>query len=673
MFLYWLSIHVDNVVDLLWHLHRPPPTLFALIIGINKYADPEVPDLCSAINDANAVEEFLTSKLRVSTDRMVNLRDEEATREAIMTAMQNLAHNNAISPQDPILIYYAGHGSEAQPPIPRWETTSANGAIQMLLPHDFKLKGSNDPQGQGIFDVTLSQALADIATNKSDNITVILDCCHSGSATRKSPNDETLAVRSIELPSNYTIPADIFTAELQVRSIYPKIGMHSHVLLAACKQGQSAYEIRNHGVFTSALLSLLEQEGIQRLTYTDVIRRLPDLPSQNPQCEGVNRNRLLFDSKVHNPYVTLYHVRPTPGKPNQCTLEAGEAHGVTKGAEFVIYSDTLMTSAVGSVVAVNTAPFTTQCSAVDGTLFTHSQLAYALQTRVGKKQDIRLFIEPHDAFLDLFIKLGQDMQRSNTDPRKRSFRLVNDACEEPDLVIRTHEGLVRFEIRDRICRQYGLTYMPFNDVGADETEYLLTILRSAADFYWRLRYSNKDSSLTQRVKVECFELVPTGELTPELDDVFEANGQNLNLNGVIFADVKDDVDTLYGYRIINTSNKPLYVALFYFDMSDLSIAPYYLPGTAGQGQADFSLPANGSLTIGFGDGGWAPRTYYLRENQDVDVGFLKLYVSTTYVDYSIGIEQPSPFQRSRGNIFTPRNRGFWGALTIPIIQRRVRS
>lgn len=145
----------------------PPSSLFALIIGINKYKDPDVPDLHGAVPDANEVQKFLISKVGVAENRIVILRDAEATREKIVHAIQNLAQNPAISTQDPILIFYAGHGGEAPSP---WKTSSENDMIQMLIPHDFVSKGSKDHQGQGIFDITLSKLLADVAKKKSDNI-----------------------------------------------------------------------------------------------------------------------------------------------------------------------------------------------------------------------------------------------------------------------------------------------------------------------------------------------------------------------------------------------------------------------------------------------------------------------------------------------------------------------
>jgi len=145
-----------------------PASLFALIIGIDKYKDPDVPDLCGAVADANKVREFLVSKVGLAEDRIVFLHDEGATRENMVNNIKHLARNPAISEQDPILIYYAGHGGEAPSPLAKPNTK--NNVIQMLIPHDFVSKGSKDKQGQGIFDLTLCKFLADIAQSKSDNI-----------------------------------------------------------------------------------------------------------------------------------------------------------------------------------------------------------------------------------------------------------------------------------------------------------------------------------------------------------------------------------------------------------------------------------------------------------------------------------------------------------------------
>lgn len=67
-------------------------------------------------------------------------------------------------------------------------------------------------------------------------------------------------------------------------------------------------------------------------------------------------------------------------------------------------------------------------------------------------------------------------------------------------------------------------------------------------------------------------------------------------------------------------------------------ASYYEPAFAKDGHVDCSVPANSTLTIDT-EPNHRPR-WYLDEGQDVKIGFLKLFVSTQWVDHS-NIEQPS--------------------------------
>ncbi|KAG6901494.1 hypothetical protein C0995_011172 [Termitomyces sp. Mi166 len=542
----------------------PHSSLFALLIGIDKYMDPGVPDLRGAVNDANAVEQYLIAGVSVSKDRIVNLRDNEATRERIVTAMRKLVLHSDINAQDPILIYFSGHGSEAKPPIDCWPTTSANDRMRMFLPYDFKLDGSHNAGGQGVLDIEVSQILADIATKKSNNITVIVDCCHTGYEIRKNSCDDTLAVRGVKLPFNYTISKDILSPVLACF----RGGVNSHVLLAACKEGQFAFESQGHGLFTRALLRLLTQEDIKKLTYTNVITRLPFLSSQQPQCEGVHQNRIIFTSMPGRAQPTAHDIHST-GKGEESTLEAGLAHGIANGTMLTVYSDEQLTSVVGSVVARDTDLFLTQCS-VNGRRFALPEPAYAVHTLRAKEQYLRLFIDPNDPSYDHLVKVIKDDKPANVS--MHPICLMNNDSEDTDLALSTHDGLVQFEVRNKICREHGLTYMPFNEVQVDESERLLSILHSAADFYWRLDLCNPNEgrSLTTIIDVECLKLTPTGSLTDDLEEILEPDGQSLNNGGTIFIDVGDELEP-YGYRIHNASTIPLYAALFYFDVSDLSI------------------------------------------------------------------------------------------------------
>ncbi len=96
---------------------------------------------------------------------------------------------------------------------------------------------------------------------------------------------------------------------------------------------------------------------------------------------------------------------------------------------------------------------------------------------------------------------------------------------------------------------------------------------------------------------------------------------------------------------------------------------YYQPGSAKK-NVDVSLPPGESLTIGYGASGTVPHMYTLREGQDVDVGFLKLFISTEYMDLS-GIVQGSPFNIIRGaQRAAPESRYMWDSMCVAVVKKR---
>ncbi|KAI0316110.1 caspase domain-containing protein [Amylostereum chailletii] len=268
-----LSVPVDT----------PASTIFALVIGIDKYNDKGVGNLHGCVADADGVQTFLIETLCVLPERILNLRNEGATRGEILKHVLNRATNTSIQEGDPILIYYAGHGGEANPPA-GW--AAGGEKIQMILPHDFIPRTSTSESSQGILDVTLSVLLNKLSRAKGNNISVIFDCCHSGSGTRIDEDMPSPLVRGVKLPDDYAIlpmvDEQILSDEDRATCVakkFEKAEMASHVLLAACRASELAHESNQHGDFTSALLALLRKDCVDRLTYEEAIMRLPDLTS----------------------------------------------------------------------------------------------------------------------------------------------------------------------------------------------------------------------------------------------------------------------------------------------------------------------------------------------------------------------------------------------------------
>ena len=77
----------------------------ALIIGINDYEDPNIPDLKTAVNDAVAMAELLHEHYGFQVKLLL---DRNATKENIYRSLRNLA--SSTKSNESVLIYYAGHG-----------------------------------------------------------------------------------------------------------------------------------------------------------------------------------------------------------------------------------------------------------------------------------------------------------------------------------------------------------------------------------------------------------------------------------------------------------------------------------------------------------------------------------------------------------------------------------
>ncbi|KAF9480651.1 hypothetical protein BDN70DRAFT_920403 [Pholiota conissans] len=299
--------------------------LFALVIGIDKYNNPDYLPLSGSVTDANAVEDYLTSKLRVPKSHIISLRNESATRSAIIQALESdLLLKFRRGTGCPVLIYFAGHGGEIDAPH-GWPCSS--GKIQMLIPYDC---GCLLPQGNtvvGIPDYTLAKHLMNLAKRKGDNnILVILDSCFSGTATRSISDNYGPGVRAVkyrgslpELPASPTQNQSTVRV-IKVDPLHALSGLKSHTLLAACKSDEYAREANKHGVFTDALLKTLSKVDITKTTYKELLRKLPQLSSnQNPQCEGQQQDCIIFSTRIKAPH----NGNPCEPDPNRSVLYVG--------------------------------------------------------------------------------------------------------------------------------------------------------------------------------------------------------------------------------------------------------------------------------------------------------------------------------------------------------------
>jgi hypothetical protein len=141
--------------------------MFGLVIAIDNYQSDGIPDLLGCKEDAQAMLGFLSFKYHIRSSHFLCLTDEKATRNAIITVFQHhLIENSSIEHGDTIIIFYAGHGSQADAPK-GW--AADNGKVEIICPHDERGM-DGDTEIFGIPDRTMGGLLRRLSCVKGDNI-----------------------------------------------------------------------------------------------------------------------------------------------------------------------------------------------------------------------------------------------------------------------------------------------------------------------------------------------------------------------------------------------------------------------------------------------------------------------------------------------------------------------
>ena len=351
-------------------------------------------------------------------------------------------------------------------------------------------------------------------------------------------------------------------------------GLRSHVLLAACGEKERAYEHEGRGQFTSALLEVLESCALNDVTYTDVLERVnlekyesfrtynksviltsSDKSRQNPHCEGLNRYRAIFDTKVPAGRHVWHSVRDGNGK---YVIRAGLSHSVSRGVEFTLYNERRLR--LGSALVDD-------ASSIDHfeTTITPSManVSFAKVTRVGK---VPLYLGD---CLEVEEML-RSLDKSNT--TAANFRVVRD-IEEAKLQVGMEDDMIAFKILDQRLQRLGLADLPHKVAPSG----LVQVLGAAAHYFWYLDLKNNSSRLGSNNEVA----VKFYFLNRVYDDIgipLFVEGKSGYMRKDPTTSNSDMIDFVvdpygrYGIKIENKTPRDLYMNAFLFNNSSLSVS-----------------------------------------------------------------------------------------------------
>jgi hypothetical protein len=213
-----------------------PAVKRALLIGINRYA--AVPSLKGAVNDVVTMKEVLIQRWGFDPANIAMLIDEQATRDNMMSALGKIVRD--ANPEDTVYIHYSGHGSQVQD----LNGDEEDGLDETLVPQNGRTPGVRD-----IVDDELGELLARLQTK---NVLIVLDSCHSGTATRS------VDIRARSVPQDKRI--DLYKAVPQSRAVIPRMQSRFVVMSATSEEDEALdgpIQGQYHGFFSYALASSL--------------------------------------------------------------------------------------------------------------------------------------------------------------------------------------------------------------------------------------------------------------------------------------------------------------------------------------------------------------------------------------------------------------------------------
>ncbi|CEN60536.1 hypothetical protein ASPCAL02972 [Aspergillus calidoustus] len=267
-----------------------------------------------------------------------------ATRDEIKSAWSKLIQE--CSDQDVVVIYYSGHGSLVQSPIrptagseQRANDEKAPWRYQFLVPMDYHKTTNED--FRGLLDVELSHLLRD-TTQKTKNVTAILDCCHSGRMSRDPGLGPRAVPRYIAEQEHERIGEYVEglrkKGELKGETFLE--GDPHAVRIVACNTSESAFEYETtsgswSGAFTEALAQALEESNGQEVSWSTMMLRVGQLvnvrfPQQHPHLEGPH-DRIPFTLKGASRSLFLSM------EGDVAILSAGRVGGVRENNVYAIY------------------------------------------------------------------------------------------------------------------------------------------------------------------------------------------------------------------------------------------------------------------------------------------------------------------------------------------------
>ena len=223
----------------------------ALIIGVGEH---ELQRLnLPGIDLDVAMMQDVAKTLGFKSNEITTLQDGEATLAAITREIGKL---DSAGPDDHVLVYFSGHGDH----IPDTNDDEEDGQDEILVPHDVR-----------IVDGTVENALVDddfgmlLAQIRSRHLLLLIDACHSGTATKSFANlGQTGKSKYAGLSGAMSNAAPVRGGAAARNLVVEERQQPGHVLLSAALDSELAQATSEGSAFTLGVFHTVNGAGADR-------------------------------------------------------------------------------------------------------------------------------------------------------------------------------------------------------------------------------------------------------------------------------------------------------------------------------------------------------------------------------------------------------------------------
>ncbi|KAI0088778.1 hypothetical protein BDY19DRAFT_906287 [Irpex rosettiformis] len=401
----------------------------------------------------------------------------------------------------------------------------------------------------------------------------------------------------------------------------------NHVLIAACKPRERAFGGKFGGLLTTTWLSLMRNKSIRPQTYAEIVKQInlrfsalsiPEDGSplgQHPQCEGVVRDRLIFEETM----IKEDHFQATrvEGEKELFRVDAGMIHGVVEGSSFQIFAldtsllgtelGTATVEKVGATTSVVHAPSSSEWNlpsdfaTYTAAIVQKPRLCYTISGSLAA-------MDPET--LEKFYKYLKDT------PALEKAKDGDEDAVELHFYFRPDGKNIELRRLDPLLSVLPNPTPLITAEDIEETD-LSKVLFGMARFNWLLSVTNATHPFAGQVTFEMFSL--GGGSDSSLGFLERGEHPVEMVNG----DIEVEEDRSYAIVLRNNSPMDLYAQVVYFDVDTYGIECLYELAN----DTAINFPAKGVLQLGGSRDLVWPLTYYVPEPESRSTLLVKVFLT----------------------------------------------